>query len=276
MFLILNLIINKFVTLILKIFNYLNSNIFKIYKLIIFLNIMSKIIKSIMIIWLSYVMKKHNLLSRKHFDNRKNIILKHAFHYIVKRIHSTWTNKKVITILLLNVTKIFDNVSHSRLFHNLRKKDINESYLIWMTSFLTKRYIILKLVNYMTRRIKIVIKISQKSFMSSILYVFYNVNLIEWCINLDESIIIVDFIDDINILITKNIAKNNLHTFQTLYQHCDKWINTHDSFFASSKYELIYFRKLFSFFDLKMTLRFLEHDLIFASQCKYLNVIMNN
>jgi hypothetical protein len=48
-----------------------------------------------------------------------------------------------------------------------------------MKNFLSKRYIIFKLIDHITDRIRTIINVFQKSSMSSILYVFYNVNLID-------------------------------------------------------------------------------------------------
>jgi hypothetical protein len=66
------------------------SNYFalKTYKLIILLNTLNKIMKSIMMIRLNYATKKNNWLFKKHFEDRKNIISKHALHYIIKTINS--------------------------------------------------------------------------------------------------------------------------------------------------------------------------------------------
>jgi hypothetical protein len=41
-----------------------------------------------MTIRLSYAAKKHNLLLKKHFEDRKSIVSKHALHYIVETINS--------------------------------------------------------------------------------------------------------------------------------------------------------------------------------------------
>jgi hypothetical protein len=82
-------------------------------------------------------------------------------------------------MLLLNVIKAFDNVFHFRLLHNLKKRHIESIYLIWVKSFLSKRYIILELIDHIIDRIRIVIDVFQKFFMSLILYVFYNANLID-------------------------------------------------------------------------------------------------
>jgi hypothetical protein len=86
-------------------------------------------------------------------------------------------------MLLLNVIEAFDNVFHFKLLHNLRKRRIKNIYLIWIKNFLSKRYIILKLIDHIVDRIRIVINVFQKFFMSLIFYVFYNANLIDWCIN---------------------------------------------------------------------------------------------
>ena len=100
--------------------------IFKAYRSIALLNIMSKTMKSVMIIKLNYATKKHGLFSKKHFDERKNTFSKHVFHYLIKIIHSVWINKKIVSLLLFDVMKIFDNVTHFRLLHNLKKRRIEK------------------------------------------------------------------------------------------------------------------------------------------------------
>ncbi len=62
--------------------------VLKAYKLIALLNILDKLMKSIMTTRLSYAAKKHNLLLREHFESRKSTVSKHALHYIVEAINS--------------------------------------------------------------------------------------------------------------------------------------------------------------------------------------------
>jgi hypothetical protein len=146
--------------------------VFKAYRFIVLLNTLNKIMKSIMTIRLNYVAEKHNLLFKEHFEDRKSTISKHALHYIIEIINSTWINKKIATMLLLNVIEVFDNVSHFRLLHNLKKRRIEDIYLIWVKNFFSKRYIILKLMNHIIDRIRIAVNVLQEFSMSSILYVF--------------------------------------------------------------------------------------------------------
>ncbi len=230
-----------------------------------------------MTIRLNYAAKKHNLLLKEHFENKKKIVSKHALHYIIETINSIWVSKKITTMLLLNVIEIFDNVSHFKLLHNLRKRRIKSIYLIWVENFLSKKYIIFKLINHITNRIRTIINLSQKSSMSSIPYVFYNANLIDWCINSQIDIIEANFIDDINILIMSDSTEENVVSLKTIHvESCMIWTHQHDSLFVSIKYELIHFRRFFVSSDSKMILRILNHQIALFFKCKYLEMMMNN
>ena len=68
--------------------NKFDYSILKVYRSIVFLNIMSKIMKIIMISRLSYVAKKHEFLSRSQFEDRQKVFIEHAFHFITKKIHT--------------------------------------------------------------------------------------------------------------------------------------------------------------------------------------------
>ena len=133
--------------------------IFKVYRSIALLNIMNKIMKIIIINKLCYAAEKHKLLSKNQFEDRQKIFIEHALHFITKRIHTAWINDEIAIMLLLNVTEVYDNVCHFRLFHNLKKRRIEDNSLKWIISFLSKKYIILKLVDYITDKIKIKIEL---------------------------------------------------------------------------------------------------------------------
>ncbi len=267
----------KFITMFFRKVNKSNYFVFKAYRFIVLLNTLDKLMKFIMTTRLSYATEKHNLLFKKHFEDRKNIVSKHALHYIVETINSIWADRKMTTMLLLNVIEVFNNVSHLRLLHNLRKRRIEDIYLIWIKNFLSKRYIILKLIDHITDRIRTIINVSQKFSMSSILYVFYNANLIDWCINSQVDIIEADFIDDINILIMSDSTEENVVSLKAIHvESCMIWAHQHDSLFVSIKYELIHFRRFFVSSDSKMTLRISNHQIALFFKCKYLEVMMNN
>jgi len=63
----------------------------------------------------------------------------HAIHQLLTRIHQAWDQKYVASLLLLDVSGAFDNVSHPRLLHNLRKRKIDLITVRWIASFLSNR-----------------------------------------------------------------------------------------------------------------------------------------
>jgi hypothetical protein len=180
-------------------------------------------------------------------------------------------------MLLLNVIEVFDNVFHLRLLHNLKKRRIKNIYLTWMKNFFSKQYIIFKLVDHIIDRIRTIIDVFQKSSMFSIFYVFYNANLIDWCINSQIDIIETNFIDDINILVINDSIEENVLILKTIHvEFCRIWTQQHDSFFVSIKYELIHFRRFSFSSDSKMILRIFDHQIVLFFKCKYLEMMMNN
>ena len=249
--------------------------IFKAYRLIILFNTMNKIMKIIMTNKFSYATEKHEFLSRNQFENRQKIFIEHVLHFITKRIHTIWINDEITIMLFLNVTKVYDNVCHFRLFHNLKKRRIEDNSLKWIISFFSKRYTILKLVNYITNRIKIKIELLQNSFISFIFYLFYNAKLLETCTDESLKTATSDFVNDVAIMTIDNTKTNTLKALRKSHEKTIKWAKTHESVFVSTKYQLIHFRKNISI-DFELFFRLSNHFVNFEEKCKYLKIIINS
>ena len=69
---------------------------------------------------------------------------------IVEIIHKAWEKGKTVTALLLDVYGAFDNVSHARLLHNLRKRRIGGPVLGLIQSFISDRKTKLRMPDHMT------------------------------------------------------------------------------------------------------------------------------
>jgi hypothetical protein len=146
-----------------------------------------------------------------------------------------------------------------------------------MKSFFSKRYIIFKLINHIINRIRIAMNVFRRFSISSILYVFYNANLIDWCINLQIDIIEANFINDINILVINNSIEKNVLTLKLIHvEFCMFWAHQHNSLFASTKYEFIHFKRFSISFDSKLILRIFDHQIVFVFKFKYFEIIMKN
>ena len=135
-------------------------NVSKSYRLIIVLFIIEKTLKSMLINRLIWAAKIHELLSHFHLRNRKDIFSKIAIHVIIKIIYKIWTKEKTIIINLINVSKTFNNVSYSRLHHNLHKQKIENNYLVWIENFVNDKQTKLRISNYFTDYIRTITKIS--------------------------------------------------------------------------------------------------------------------
>jgi hypothetical protein len=121
----------------------------------------------------------------------------------------------VASLLLLNVSGAFDNVSRQQLLHNLRKRQINQTLIRWVDSFLTNRTSTLKLQEYTAPVAHIQTGIPQGSPLSPILYLFYNANLIEACKT--ENTEAVGYIDDASILAVGPTAQRNCKTLKAIH-----------------------------------------------------------
>ncbi len=103
--------------------------------------------------------------------------------------------------------------------------------------------------------------ILQKSFISSILFLFFNASLIEKCKALEIKIEVLDFVDDINILIYDKITESICKSLSQAHDVCAKWAQTHDATFASEKYELTHFIHKSKRFDMTVSLH-IENSII--------------
>ena len=89
------------------------------------LNTMGKVLDSMIAQRISYWTEEEGLLPPGHMGGRKNIGVEQAIHLLLERIHSTFgygSKKPVASLLMLDVSGPYDNVSHKRLLHNMSKR----------------------------------------------------------------------------------------------------------------------------------------------------------
>jgi hypothetical protein len=102
------------------------SNV-KTYKLIILLNTLNKILKSIITRRINNLTKIHDMLSIFQMSDRKNKNCEIALKLFIEQFHIVWNMKKdkITTFLSMNVIDVYDHRFRNKLLHNLRKKDIS-------------------------------------------------------------------------------------------------------------------------------------------------------
>ena len=163
------------------------------------------------------------------------------------------------SFLSLNVSEIFDNVSHFRLFYNMKKKRISNKLLKWMKDFLKNKNITLIIEKYTQTKCWINVNISQNFSFSSILYLFYNANLLKTCKNVKLRFNVTDFVNDINILIYNEFTKRNCKILKKTWNKVFKWIKRHEFKFNEQKHELIHFSRISKKYNIKINIMLKKH-----------------
>ena len=81
---------------------------------------------------INHAMETESLLPRLHIGGRRARSPEHALHLLLEAIHAAWLNNEVATVLILDISGAYDNVSHKRLLHNLRKRRIGGNIAKWI------------------------------------------------------------------------------------------------------------------------------------------------
>ena len=245
----------------------------KSYRPIALLNTLGKILEAVVANRLSYLADTYQLLPTRHTGGRKLSSTDHAIHLILQGIHNAWAEGKTASLLLLDVSGAFDNVSKQRLLHNLKKRRIDLSLVRWIDSFLTNRSTTIKLQEYTAPSTPIQTGIPQGSPISPILYLFYNADLVEMCKTRNTEA--VGYIDDVSILAAAETPQQTCKILKNIHQKAITWAKQHGSQFAPAKYELVHFNK-----DPRINtthpLR-LPHTTVEASpSCRYLGIQLDS
>ncbi len=125
----------------------------------------------------------------------------------------------------------------------------------WTDSFMQDRRISLTVRARQTAMSNVNVDISQKSSVSSILYLFYNANLLKFREQSSRKVIVIDFVNDINILIYDINTISNCRLLKKMHEHCLLWSRRHEVVFASIKYELIHLTRNIAKFDMQTSIK---------------------
>ena len=140
---------------------------------------------------------------------------------------------------MMDVSTAYLNTSHQRLLHNLQKRKIDIKVVDWVARFLTDRHTIVKTYKNTTSKLSINLGLPQKSPLSSILYLFYNWDLLNDFARKERDA--QGYINDITLIALGKSVKSNSQKLAKLHnQVCKNWRVNQGSEFGLIKYQLIY------------------------------------
>ena len=183
-----------------------------------------------------------------------------------------WHEKKSSLTAESEWEECINNVMHSRFLYNMKKRKVSRLLLKFVKNFLKDQRIIITIDDYMMMKCSINVNISQDSLLSLILYLFYNVNLLKACDDIKLKTNFTNFVNDINILIYKEFIKRNCRVFSKIYDRCKQWLKTHDIKFLMTKHKLIHFTRIFKWFNMKVDVKLMKHQINLKSDIKVLRV----
>ncbi len=196
----------------------------KIYKSIVLFNTLSKILKFIIFEHLWNIMKACDLISDIQMKVHKHRLINTTLQLIIKKIYIVWndTRRKVVSLLSLNEKNVFNNVTHNRLLHDMKKKWVFRLLFKFVKNFLKDQCIIITINDYIMMKCSMNINILQDFLLSSILYLFYNMNLLKACNDIKLRTNFISFVNDINILTYKEFTKRNCKVLDEIYDRCEQ------------------------------------------------------
>ena len=140
-----------------------------------------------------------------------------------------------------------------------KKKKISDKLLKWVKNFLKNKSTTLIIKDYTMTKRKIKINISQKSLFFSMLYLFYNANLLKSYENVKLRFNIIEFVNDINILTYNESTEQNYKILKKTWEKVVKWAKKHDFKFNEQKHKLIHFLKISKRYNMNVNITLKKH-----------------
>ena len=123
-----------------------------------------------------------------------------------------------------------------------------------MADFLKNRETEIRLGEFTLKSSRVDTGIPQGLRMSPILYLFYNVDLLDICENITLRTSGSGFIDDVNILTHSKSTEQNCKNLERIHLACEEWAIRHGSSFNIKKYDLIHFSRSPKRFNMKASI----------------------
>lgn len=190
----------------------------KSYRPIALLNTMGKLLEKLIANQITKMTETYNLLPDEQMGARPGRSTITAVELLTEQIHSVCgkDKKRVASLLSLDISGAFDNVSHLRLIHTMRDKGIPRRITKYVESFLADRTSAIKLGNYMGEQIPTNTGIPQGSPLSPILFLIFASTLLPLLRAPNSST--VGFVDDTNILTWSDTTERNCRTLENLHK----------------------------------------------------------
>jgi len=134
---------------------------------------MTKTAEKIMTFRLAYLANIINIVNFDQMNSRKQISAIDAIMSLIHDIQLAKNENKITSVLFMNVKEVYDHVSCNQLLKICKNLDLPRSLCSWIKCFMNNRYVQLAFDENKQEKTRVEIEISQKSSISSILFLIY-------------------------------------------------------------------------------------------------------
>ena len=212
----------------------------KSYRPIALLNTIGKILESVIASRIGFLVEKYQLLPKLHIRGKKGRSTEEALNDIIEKVYAGWNKDQVASLLMLDISGVYNYVCQNGLLHNLRKRKIKPEIVGLIASFSSDRTTTMKTNEYILEDLKIQCGIPQGSPLSPILFLFYNADLLNICSSINPKLSASAFIDDTSLLAIGSSTEESCLNLAKAHKKCLEWAETHGAVFAPSKYQLLH------------------------------------
>jgi len=208
-------------------------------------NTLAKLIEKVVADKITYAAETNNLLPWNQMGARKNRSTISGLDLLVSTIQTAWKSKKgtIVSMLSLDISGAFDNVSHKRLLWTLDKLGLPEWMVRFTASFLSERRTRIIHSGSTSEWIPTANGIPQGSTISPILFLLFISDLLKDIQNPAGGMLGFGFVDDTNLVAWGPSAEANCRTLERAHNICLTWAYRHGAKFAPEKYHLIHFTR---------------------------------
>src|SRR5215471_11775100 len=216
----------------------------KAFRPVALLNNIKKLLTTTVTEDLTYIAETYQLLPKNQFGGRPGRSTTDALHYLVQKIQNAWRQKRVVSVLFMDIEGAFPNAVPERLVHNMRMKGIPEEYIKFVWTMLKERRTKLSFDDFRSEFTRIRNGIEQGDPSSMILYSFYCYGFFEIPMNRGEDA--MGFVDDSSLIAEADTFEEThkmLADMMTREGGALTWAKDHNSRFELNKFALIDFSK---------------------------------
>ena len=144
-----------------------------------------------------------------------------------------------------------------------------------MKNFLKNKNTTLIIEDHMMTKRKINVNISQSSSLFPMLYLFYNINLLKSCENIRLRLNVIEFVNNINILMYSELIKQNCEMLKKIWEKVVEWAKRHDFKLNEQKHKLIHFSRILKKYNMNVNIMLKKYSINANTDFKVLKIQLN-